>query len=236
MEVKEAKGFKKLKQNMKGMTLREKAVHLWTYYRWVIIVVVMAILTVSGGCAIYKNANSNTVVAGLCLNLDASDKVEAYLTTSMKEEHGLGRKYEDAHFFEMILEDFSKTEDIQGNQYTLTAIHAMFNGQEIDYMITDLVGLQNVYDVNKQDQAFYDLRKFFSDEQWDQIKVQDNKILYIGGAETGIPVAVNIADLPIVQEQFKGVGDGPIFFCIISNTERLDKVHAVWDYLNNWEG
>lgn len=231
MDVKEAKGFKKLKQNMKGMTLREKAVHLWTYYRWVIIVVVMAILTVSGGCAIYKNANSNTVVAGLCLNLDASDKVESYLTTTMKEEHGLGRKYEDAHFYELTLEDFNATEDIEGNQYTLTAIHAMFSAQEVDYMITDLVGMQNVYDVKKQDQAFYDLRKFFSEEELAEMEKQDYKLLKFNN----IPIAVNIADLPIVQEQFKGVGDGPVFFCIISNSERVDKVHAVWDYLNNWE-
>ena len=89
--------------------------------------------------------------------------------------------------------------------------------------------------VNKQDQVFYDLREFFTAEEWEELKKQDNKIMYIGGAEKGIPVAVNIADLPIVQEQFGVVGDDPIFFCVIINTERLDMAKEVWNYLNQWK-
>lgn len=234
MDVKEGKSFKKLKADMKNMTFTEKCGHLWSYYRWIIIVVVMAILTVSGGCAIYKNANTNHVVTGLCLNLDASDKAQTYLTETFRDQFGQGLKYEEAAFYEMVLDEATMKEDIEGYQYTKIAIHAMFTAAEVDYLITNMSGMQNVYDAESMDQAFFDLNKVLPAEDIAEIKAMqtedDVKMVTINGVLVGI----DISHLPIAKE-FAGAGEKPVFFCVISNTERVEMVKEVWNYLNNWE-
>ena len=55
-------GMKKLKADLKNMTWKQRWEHLWTYYRWVIIVAVMAVMIISvirGLCAIPEDSKTS---------------------------------------------------------------------------------------------------------------------------------------------------------------------------------
>ena len=232
-ETKELKGLKKLRHDLKPMTFRQKVDHLWTYYRWVIIVVVMTCLLISMLTTMYINANTNTLLAGVYINVNLDDTAREYLQTDFQETYKTGVKWEDLVLKEVVLEDFSKTQDLEGNQYTLTSIHALFAGKSVDYIIADQEGLETVWPTDQAEDAFLDLSTFLTEEELAQLTA-DGKMLYMGGAESGTPMAVEISDLPLVKEHFQ-TGDELVFFCVVTNSERLEMARTFWDYLNSWE-
>ncbi len=232
MEEKELKGLKKLRHDLKGMTFKEKADHLWTYYRWVIIVVVMFCLLISLLTTTYINANTHTLLAGLYINVNPDDTAKQYLQDDFQAIHTTGAKWEDLILKEVILEDKNTTQDLEAYTYTITSIHALFASQSLDYMLTDQLGLETVWPKDKADEAFVDLREFLTEEELKTLTEQ-GKMLYMGGLEEGVPMAVEVSHLPLIQEHFGT--DKLVFFTVITNSPRKELTRTFWDYLNNWE-
>ncbi len=230
--MEELKGFKKLRRDLKGMTFKEKVDHLWTYYRWVIIVVVMSCLLISLLASTYINANTHTLLAGLYINVNPDDTAMAYLETDFQAIHTTGVKWEDNVLKEVQLEDKNKTNDLEAYTYTITTIHSLFASQSVDYMLTDQLGLESVWPTDRADEAFVDLREFFTEEELQELTAA-GKVLYKGGLEAGVPLAVEVSDLPLIREHFGT--DQLVFFTVISNSTRKDMVRTFWDYLNQWE-
>lgn len=223
MEEKELKGFRKLRHDLKGMTFKEKADHLWTYYRWVIIVVVMFCLLISLLTSTYINANTHTLLAGLYINVNPDDTAKQYLQTDFQSKYTTGAKWEDLVLKEVLLEDKNTTNDLEGYTYTITSIHALFAAKSIDYMLADQVGLESVWPTNQADEAFVDLREFFTEEELKEL-TDAGKVLYKGGLEKGVPLAVEVSHLPLIQEHFGT--DELVFFTIITNSPRKDMVRT----------
>ena len=96
------KGMARLKQDLKGMTFSEKVSHLWTYYRWIIIVVIMSLLLISILATTFINANTKLLLGGVGLNLDVDDTARQYMTDEFEGKHGTGLKWEDAEYAELI--------------------------------------------------------------------------------------------------------------------------------------
>lgn len=233
MEEKELKGLAKLRHDLKPMPFKKKVEHLWTYYRWVIIVVVMFCLLISMLSSMYINANTKTLLAGLYINTWLDDTARRYLETDFQAKYTTGVKWEKLRLKEVVLEAFNKTQDIEGNQYTLTNIHALFASQELDYIIADQEGLETVWPTDQADEAFTDLREFFTPEELEKLTAE-GKMLYKGGAETGVPLAVEVSDIPLIREHFQ-TGDELVFFCVVTNSPRKELTRTFWDYLNAWE-
>lgn len=233
MEEKELKGLAKLRHDLKPMPFKKKVEHLWTYYRWVIIVVVMFCLLISMLSSMYINANTKTLLAGLYINTWLDDTARGYLETDFQAKYTTGVKWEKLRLKEVVLEAFNKTQDIEGNQYTLTNIHALFASQELDYIIADQEGLETVWPTDQADEAFTDLREFFTPEELEKLTAE-GKMLYKGGAETGVPLAVEVSDIPLIREHFQ-TGDELVFFCVVTNSPRKELTRTFWDYLNAWE-
>lgn len=232
MEEKELKGFQKLRKDLKGMTFKEKVDHLWTYYRWVIIVVFMSCLLISLLASTYINANTHTILSGLYINVTPDETAKQYLQTDFQAIHTTGVKWEDMILKEVTLEDKNKTNDLEAYTYTITSIHSLFAAQSVDYIITDQLGLESVWPTDQAEQAFVDLREFLTEEELKTLTEQ-GKMLYVGGLEEGIPMAVEISHLPIIKEHFGT--DKLVFFSVITNSTRKDMTRTFWEYLNAWE-
>lgn len=230
--MEELKGFKKLRHDLKGMTFKEKIDHLWTYYRWVIIVIFMGCLLISLLTTTYINSHTHTLLAGLYINVDPDDTARQYLETDFQAKYTTGAKWEDNLLKEILLEDKTKTQDLEGYTYTITNVHALFASQSLDYMLTDKTGLENVWPTSQADEAFVDLREFFTEAEMKEL-TDAGKVLYMGGLEEGVPLAVEVSHLPLIQEHFGT--DELVFFTIITNSPRKDMVRTFWDYLNAWE-
>lgn len=227
------KGFARLKQDLKGMTFKQKADHLWTYYRWIIIVVIMTVIVLSILTTSFINANTNTLLAGVCLNVEPDEQAQKILTDGFQEKNGTGVRWEETKFVPAILTR-TTTENIMDNQYNLTNIHALIISEDLDYLISDEEGIIVLLPENEQDQILLDLNQFFTPEEMERFGQEQRLILTEGPNGEEMPVGVDISDLPLIKKHFKA--DEKVYFCLTLNMARKEKLHAFWEYINAWEG
>ena len=86
--------LKNLKSDMANMTYGEKLNHIWTYYRWVLIVVLILIMAVSVLLASIENKRTITLLGGVTVNVQLSEEGKAELTDEYLEIIGTGNKRE----------------------------------------------------------------------------------------------------------------------------------------------
>lgn len=224
-------GMKKLKADLKNMTWKQRWEHLWTYYRWVIIVAVMAVMIISVIVSCVINLNTNTLIAGVCINVELDEKGNATLTEDFKAQYGTGVKYEDALLTQVYLEDFEKTKDYQDNYYTLMSLLSLCSAQELDYIIADQIGMENML----KQEAYMDLSTFFTA---DELAALGDKVIMARSSEQeddeSIPVAVDITDLPFVRASATPDEEDKVYFAVIQNTPRLEQVRQLWDFINGF--
>ena len=232
------KGFAKLKNDMQGMTWKKKLEHLWTYYRWIPVVAVALVMLVALLVRSYININTETLLSGVAINLEPDTVAHAFLTDEFQEKYTTGVRWEKTRLQEVDLESFSETTDFQTNEYKRTSILALCAGKELDYVLADEVGLQSMWPAGDTDDAFLELTEFFTEEEMAQFAAQD-RLAYFKyqneDTEDARPMAVDVSGLPFIKEHFKGQFDGPVFFCVVINTPRMEQVRTLWNDMNNWE-
>jgi hypothetical protein len=223
-------GMKKLKADLKNMTWKQRWEHLWTYYRWVIIVAVMAAMIISMIVSCIINLNTNTLIAGTCINVELNEDGNAALTEQFKAQYGTGVKYEEALLTQVYLDDFETTKNYQDNYYTLMSLLSLCSAQELDYIIADQVGMENML----KQEAYLDLSTFFTA---DELAALGDKVIMARSSEEeedeSKPVAVDITELPFVQEFANLSENEKVYFAVIQNTTRLEQVHLIWEVLNS---
>lgn len=224
------KGFAKLKHDLKGMTLKEKAEHLWTYYRWIIIVVFMSLLLISLLVTTYVNTHTNLLLGGVGMNLKTDDTAKKVLTEDFQKQYGNQLlRWEDAEFVDVALRSGPNTsiDDYEQRQYNVMNIHAMCAGKDLDYILSDEEGIYALWPENEEDRPYYDLRKFFTEEQIDALGKEGRLMIYNEQV-----IGVDISNLPLVKNHF-GTKE-KVFFCVVKNSPRMDMLHSFWDYINAW--
>lgn len=223
-------GMKKLKADLKNMTWKQRWEHLWTYYRWVIIVAVMTVMIISVIVSCIINLNTNTLIAGTCINVELSETGKGVLTEDFKAQYGTGVKYEEAPLTQVYLDDFETTKNYQDNYYTLMSLLSLCSAQELDYIIADQVGMENML----KQEAYMDLSTFFTA---DELATLGDKVIMARSSEEeedeSVPVAVDITELPFVQEFANLSENEKVYFAVIQNTTRLEQVHLLWEVLNS---
>ena len=116
-----------LRQALSGMTFREKADYLWTYYRWVLAVVVLAAMLISIFASGIRNGRTRLLVGGYLANVGISDTGSRYLTDDWKDALGAESRYETVKLSTGYLGGDTNASLMQA----LT----MIAGQELDYVI-----------------------------------------------------------------------------------------------------
>ena len=149
-------GLKKLKQDLAGMTLREKGEHLWTYYRSWVIVAVAVVMVISILCSSFINLTTNVLVAGASLNVTFQDDAKAYITDGLKEQLTTGGSRETVAF-----ESTYTTESLEENYYLQQSMQALIAGNDLDFVIIDKTGMDLLMTLD----PFMDLREVFTEEE-----------------------------------------------------------------------
>lgn len=220
--------LKKLKTDLPGMSHKEKLVHIWTYYKWLIPVFLIIVMLVSIVISSVTNLNTVKMMAGISVNVNLSDEAETYLREDYREVLGLTSKKQKVVFTETNIENLVTAPDYMDSYYSLMSLLAMCSNKEVDYLILDEEGVR----VLMVQGAFRNLTEVYTEEELDAL---GDLVVYKEDKETKelVPIALNITDTPFIQENT--AANKNVFFSFVANSPRLEQTKALYQYLLEWK-
>lgn len=223
-------GLVKLHNDMKPMTFWKKVDHLWTYYKEYLWILAFISVFLGAGIAVITAQGQETLVSGMMVNLSIKQQGYDYLSVDYLEKLG---GEEGKQKVELDYTNFSSLEDptsSEDNYQAMMVMVARVSGRMLDYMILDKFAMEYyiVQDV------YMDLREFFTEEELAELG--DKVITARQEDETDAwAVAIDITDLPFVQDNVTLEGDDRIYFALSGSTQRLEMCRDVWEYIHAWE-
>lgn len=219
--------WKKLFNDLKPMTWRQRLDHLWTYYKVHAIVFVFAVVIAVSW--IYNAMNpTQTLMNGVFANVPMTQEGMTYLSEGYLEKcEAAGGKLE-APIFEVNFNGPDEFEDPLQNQYALMGVASRIAAQELDYLMMDEISLEIMISQN----VFADLRNILTEEELAQ---WEGKIIYVEDADTGsrYPVALDITELPIIHGTVGGTKQ--VFYAVVGNAPNMDDMDDFWAHILAWE-
>lgn len=222
-------GWKQLQNDLKNMSTKQKLDHLWTYYKGSLVIVAVAIMLLSIVSTSLINRNTDTLMAGVGVNLAMSEEGKKYIKDDYFELVKTGG-LEEIQYSEIYMEDFSKPTSYEESYYTLMSLVALSASEDLDYLLMDQTGMENLLNHG----IFLDLREFFTEEELAEFG--EDKIVWAAVGEEGkeetVPVAVDISQMPFIRNN---TGTNlSVFFGAVVNSPRLEELRDFWTYLNAW--
>lgn len=220
--------LKKLKTDLSHMTYKEKLEHIWTYYKWVIPVMLVVIMLVSILAASITNLSKVTMMGGISVNVNLSDTGKTYLADDYWEHMGLTSKRQSVVFSETHIDDPKTTANYIDNYYSLMSLLALCSNEEVDYLILDEVGFQ----VLLVQGAFLDLTNVYTQEE---LAAMGDLVVYAKDTEADAvtAVALDITNTAFIQDNANE--SGKVFFAYVANSPRVEQCKDLYQYLLNWK-
>lgn len=225
MKTKES--LKKLVEEMKPMSWKQRVDHIWTYYKEVILLALLGIVICVGFISSFIEANKVNLINGMMVNITMEQEGYNYLTqdfakqvvTQDDEEVTLGY----TEFLSMA--DPTSGED---NYYAAMTVIAEVSAKKLEYVIQDQLSLEFYL----TQEVFMDLQEFFTPEELAQ---WEDKLVYGYEEDTGRKwvAAVDISDIAYVQDNV--TSEGPIYFSLGGSTEKMDMCRSMWEHILAWE-
>lgn len=220
--------LRRLKTDLAAMSYKDKLIHIWTYYKWIIPVMLVIIILFSVVITGITNKSNVKVIGGIAVNVNLSDEGERYLKEDYKEYLGLKSKKQQVVFTETIIQNTTDATDYMSNYYAMMSVIALCSNQEVDYMILNDTGVS----IMAEQGAFMDLRNIFTQ---DELNTMQDLITYVEDEETKekIPALLNITDTPFMKAHITKSQN--VFFGFITNSPRLEEAKALYEYLLAWK-
>ena len=225
MKAKES--LKKLIQDLKPMSWQQRVDHIWTYYKEVIGLTVLAIVIITGFISSAIDASKVNLINGMMVNITMEQEGYNYLTLDFGEMV-ITQKDEEVtlEYTEFVsMADPTSGED---NYYAAMTVLAEVEAKRLEYVIQDKLSLEFYL---TQD-VFMDLQEFFTAEELAQ---WESKLIYGYEEDTGRKwvAAVDITDTAYVKDNV--TSEGPIYFSLGGSTEKMDMCRAMWEHILAWE-
>lgn len=223
--------WQKLKDELKGMTPKQKLEHLWEYYKWVLGVALIVVFMVGMLVSMAVTRNTEVLMSGVLINVDVDLEGYAYLKNGYFEKCG-GVKYQ--HAVEVSYrqyEDGNLTLDPAKSFDSYQSVLAMMAASSLDYMIMDELALETFV----TPEFSLDLRQFLTEEELEAYK---DDLIWVINENTGetLPLALNISDLEFTRNCVPiSAAEVPIYIAITCPDERIDETRDFWDYLLAYE-
>ncbi len=220
--------LKKLKTDLSHMTYKEKLEHIWTYYKWVIPVMLVVIMLVSILAASITNLSKVTMMGGISVNVQLSDDGKAYLVEDYKEYMGLTSKRQSVVLSETYIQKAANAIDYTDNYYALMSLLALCSNEEVDYLILD----EEAFEVLLVQGAFLDLTKVYTQEELDAM---GDLVIHFRDSESNevTAVALDITNTAFIQDNTNE--SGKVFFAYVANSPRVEQCRDLYQYLLNWK-
>ena len=218
----------RLKENMAPMTPREKLDHLWTYYKWVLVVLTVIVVITCVVITGYKNTHTELVFSGVIINTNISLDGQNFLNTEFFEHQGGNPKNQKTYLNNLYYEDFTKTDQVENAYQAMQKLQTSLSVQELDYVICDDVGLETCMSLN----ALIDLSKILTEEEL-KAYAEAGELKYLEYDKTGerIPVALNLKNHPFAASGYLN-STQDTYLAFFSNTPRLETCRSFWEYIS----
>lgn len=223
-------GWVKLMRDLKPMTWKQRAEHIWMYYKYYLVVVFLVTFTLSLTATMLISRSRETLVSGIMVNVYMEQTGYNYLTEDYLADLGGDEGRQVVELTSVNFGDPMDPNDGEDSFYASQILTARVSGAMLDYMLMDKFGFE--YYISQE--VYLDLREVLTAEELEKLDEQ-KKIVYImeEGAQERIPAAVLITDTEYVRDNMNMEGDTYLAFS--GSTPRTDMCRDVYERILAWE-
>lgn len=218
------------KARMEPMTTKQRIDHLWTYYKEYLWVAVLAVILIGAMISSLINLSKTEVVTGILVNMTVEQEGMNYLSEDYAKKIGADPFWDEVKVEYTAFTALTDQSNSEQNYYAAMTVVAEVSAEKLDYMILDKVGMEFYITQG----VYMDLREFFTEEEIAQFAAED-RLIYAQeeGSEDKWVAAVDISDIPFVQDNV--TSEGPTYFALAGNTQKLDICRDIWNHIHAWE-
>ena len=158
--------LKKLEQNLAPMTWRQRFDHLWTYYKWVLAVLVFVGFILQVLITVLTAATTDVLLSGMGINVPLTEDGVTCLTDDYFE-HLEGKRGQTIRFTEEILDLDNEAMGLETKYATVVKVSGLIDTDSLDYLILDTEALEYYSEAD----LFMDLGQIFSEETLAQMNI-----------------------------------------------------------------
>lgn len=234
--------LKELKADMQGMTFKEKADHLWTYYKEWLLVLLLVVVAISVAVTSIQNLSKNIVCSATYANISITPAGMRYMTESFAEELGVDNVHD---VVEVNYTNFQSLVDPTSSENNYNAAQLLVNmvaAGRMDYALMDKLAME--FYITQE--VFLDLREFFTEAEIRELDEQKLLIWFQPGdldeegniipesliEEERYPVAVRVQNTSLCQKEMYGKD---VYFAVGGREPKLDMVRKAWERINTYQ-
>jgi hypothetical protein len=220
------KHMQQLKETLASMPPKKKLEHLWTYYKWVPILLLALIFFASSMISSILESRKTILFGGICINVTLSQDTQTYLTEDLFAHFG-----GTDHSKEKVILNHSQmtfdSQDPYGAYAESTAIAAQIAAREIDYILMDTTAK----DYFTGPEITTDLSQLLTPQQLNSLQ---RRLIY-RKTPTGerYPFAIDLTDTPFAAAC--GMEKKGLYVAFPGNTDRVQRTADFLEYLLNWK-
>ena len=216
-----------IKDALAGKTFGQKVEYLWTYYKWVLLVIVLVFCVISTVYTSLKKSNIETIYSGTLINVDISDEGLQFLTDDFFAYLGGEEGKEMVDLTSTYFKN-NVMSDPEMDSIAVMRMMASIVANELDYAIMNEVG----YDYYRSQMMFAPLDEVLSPALLTQLA---EELVYYTEVDTGAtyPLAINITQWPFVQHCLLAEED--VYLTFSNDSEAMTENESFIAYLLNWK-
>lgn len=222
--------FKKLKENMQGMTFLEKVDHIWTYYKETMLVIFIVGVIIVGVVWSLVGERPTEYTCGIMSNAELSSEGHHYLTKVFLED--VLKKPEGRIFLRSsdLIEMEETVQAVQSKAQNVQSVLAQIEAKKIDYMLMDNYSVQYYVKEN----IYKDLSQILTKEELALLEQQDMLFSIREESEdVSHPVGINIAKMDFGKDCLNV--EGPVYLVFIRNTDEKENCLKLWEHIKAWK-
>lgn len=219
-------GLKNLKQTLTPMSWKSRVDHLWTYYKWVPITLLVLILVAASVIPGIVESKKELLFGGLCVNCPLPEDVHARFTEDLFVFSG----GTDPSRQKVTLRNTTISPDAQDPYAAYaegTIIAAQISARELDYILMDT----DAKDYFSKADTSTSLEELLTTQQLAQLQ---EKLIYRKAANGNTyPFAIDLSGTAFAAAC--GMAEKGLFIAFPGNTERAEYTDEFVDFLLSWK-
>ena len=216
-----------IKDALAGKSFEDKVEYLWTYYKWVLLVVAIVVCLISVVATSVRNRNTEILYSGMLVNTDLTEAGTQFLSDDYFAYLGGNEKNQDIVLTSTYFRN-SETSDPEMDSLAVMRLMASVLAGDMDYAILNDVA----YEAYQNQLVFTELNEVLPEELLEQFAEQT---VYFDDPELGVtyPQAINITDWAFVRDCVRPNGTVYLTFCNRSGS--MAENEKFINYLLSWE-
>lgn len=210
-----------LREILASMTQKEKLNYLWSYYKWVPVVVLVVIAVIGSAIGIIREKSRDTLLSGMLVNVGMTEAGEHWFREELL--NGLGGTEEDQLALESTwFGDLLSSNDPGADHTSAMKLTAKVTAHKLDYALMDDIA----YGYYENQDVFSSLEEVLTPEL---LTAWEERII----CHEGVPLALDLTDTPFAEKLL--LSGGKIYLAFPGNTKNTEEILGFVELLTNWE-